>query len=95
MKKETIFRKLYENKVERDNYIDSVPLDIRDAIYDNLYSDLLIRDCEMMMKIVFEEHTSSVEWFLYDWEPGFKCDEVKIMDIDQYIEYLKMNEGFE
>ncbi len=86
---------IYENKVQRDNYLDSVPLDIREAITFNQYSYFLDQDLDTLIESFFDKFEWDVKWFLYDWQPGFKAGDQEIWNIDQYIEYLKETEGFE
>ena len=58
---------------------------------------MIIKD--KLMKVAFGEHYQSVEWFLYEWKPGFEVGidgvETVINNIDDYIAWLKLNEGFE
>lgn len=96
MNKETIFRKLYASKVKREQYLDTVPKDIQAAIFDNEYINSTYIDYEMLLQKVFDEHYEAIAWFLYEWKPGFfAVGDVEINNIDQYIEFMKKNEGFE
>lgn len=94
MNKAQIFRELYNNSVAREGYIDRVPVDIRDAISSNDYSINLQLERDMLLKQVFGEYTEAVEWFLYEWRPGFKVDDVAINSIDEYIAYMVQHEEF-
>lgn len=99
MKKSDIFRALYKSYVARGEYIDKVPNDIVTYVFDNKYVNLLQDDNSMMMCILFGEHMEAVEWFLYEWDIG-KCaavhnKEYYFKDIEEYIDYMKANEGFE
>ena len=100
MNKEAIFRKLYENNVKRWNYINKLPIDISDAFFDNEYVNLLGNDNDILLSYVFGDHKESIEWFLYEWDPdtinevGFNGVTEKIENIDQYIDWMKRNEGF-
>ena len=99
MNKEKIFRELYSNMVKRDEYFDRLPSDINVAFIDNEYVNNLSMERDMLLKIIFGEHTEAVEWFLYEWKPGFEvgclgvC--VPIHNIDDYINYMKEYEGFD
>lgn len=104
MNKEQILRRLYRNKVNRDNFIDAVPDQYREIVSSAIMSDYvnwLYQDNEMMQRVVFQEHWDSVEWFLYDWQPGFEVgvrgDSIgtPIYSIDEFIKWMKLNEGFE
>lgn len=90
-----VFKLLYENQVKRDNYLDSVPLELREAIAFNNYGHLLQDDLDTLIESFFDKFEWDVKWFLYDWKPGFKVENQEIWNIDQYIEYLKETDGFE
>lgn len=98
MNKSEIFREIYKNQLRRDEYLMTIPLDIRMSYIDNGYMNNLLREHEMLIEVVFGEHTVAIEWFLYEWTPGaevgFDTVVVKINNIDEYIDYLKNNEGF-
>ncbi len=99
MKKSDLFRALYKSFVARGEYLDKVPTDISAAVFNNQYVGLLHDDNSMMMKILFGEHMEAIEWFLYEWDitKGAAVDskEYYFEDIEQYIEFMKVNEGFE
>jgi len=97
MTKEDIFRKLYESELNRVAYIDSIPIDIRSGVFDNLYVNEYDRDHVMMLNHIFGDATDSITWFLYEWAPGWEVGyhgiERKINTIDEYIDWLKNIEG--
>lgn len=93
--KEKIFRELYANLLKRDEYFDTIPRDINMAFVENQYVDNLLRERDMLIRLIFGEHSDAIEWFLYEWRPGFEVDGVKINNIDEYIDYMKKYEGFE
>jgi hypothetical protein len=101
MKKEQLFRDIYKLQQEADEYIKKLPSDIKRSgiIFDNGYfvPQMIIKD--KLMEAAFGEHYQSVEWFLYEWEPGFEVrfedKGAKIYSIDEYIQWMKLNEGFE
>ena len=70
-----------------------LPIDINTAFIDNGYVNKLSMERDMLLKIIFGEHTEAVEWFLYEWRPGFEvgclgvC--IPIHNIDDYINYMK------
>ena len=102
MNKEQILRKLYKNKVKRDNFLDC-PEEYREVVSASTfteYVDTLHHDYELLLEATFGEHHDSVTWFLYDWQPGFEVgvrdvDSTPIHSIDEFIEWMKLNEGFE
>lgn len=99
MNKELIFRELYKNQLKRDEYFDKLPRDINMFVIDNQFTNNVLQERDMLIRLIFGEHADAVEWFLYEWKPGaevgFDTVVVKINNIDEYIEYMKNNEGFE
>ena len=97
--KEQLFRLLVKLDDKSHKYLDSVPTDIRSAIFDNEYSQLISQQLNATMEVAFGEHFEAVSWFLYEWLPGMCAydgeKEIAIQNIDQYIEFLKRCEGFE
>lgn len=99
--KEQIFRELYANQLKRDSYFDTIPRDINMAFIDNVYVNNLLQERDMLIHLIFGDHSDAIEWFLYEWKegydvkPGPEFNATKIMDIDQYIDYMKKYEGFE
>lgn len=99
MNREKIFRELYKNDTSRDKYLGSIPVDIRSAFFDNQFVNNLCMERDMLIRMVFGEYADAIEWFLYEWRPGMEVGHdtvvMKIYSIDEYIEYMKINEGFE
>ena len=98
MSKEKVFRELYKNHTFRDAYLDELPDEFQNLIMDNAYSQSMWKDHYAMLDVVFGEHKDAIEWFLYEWQPGYEVGAngkiEKIMDIDQYIQWMKDNEDF-
>jgi len=99
MNKEELFRVLHASNIERDKYMDSIPREFRECILFNDYVRSLHNDFNTMLDFVFQEHSYSVSWFLFDWEPGFTVSgigekECPIHNIDEMIDWMKKNEGF-
>jgi hypothetical protein len=99
MKKSELFRKLYASHCARENYLDGIPTDICSAIFDNKFVNLLYNDNSIMMQELFGEHQAAVDWFLHEWNPSLCAqkddEEYYFANIEQYITYMKLNEGFE
>lgn len=93
-----VFKELYENELKRDMYVEKIPSDIRMSIVDNEFTASLEEERSMLIKLLFKEYTESIEWFLYEWKPGYEVgiDNVmtKINNIDEYISWMQENEGF-
>jgi hypothetical protein len=85
--------------IERDEYLNTVPSDINGFIFDNSYVNSLQDDYSTMLKVIFDEHAEAIEWFLYEWKPGYEVEfdgkTKKIHNIDEYIDWIKSMEGFE
>lgn len=99
MNKERAFRELYRLSKLRDDYLDTVPSDLYPTVIDNKYVNIVVHERDMLLRLVFGDQAESVEWFLYEWKPGYDvgCDGVElrpINNIDEYIEYLREHEGF-
>lgn len=96
--KESIFRELHRQNQLRDQYLDNVPGDLYIAVIDNQYVNSIATERDIMVKAVFGDDTESVEWFLYEWKPGYEVGfngvTEKIDNIDQYIDWIKKYEGF-
>lgn len=100
MNKERIFREIYANELKRDKYFDSLPRDICMFVIENSYTDNLLHERDMLIRLIFGEHSEAVEWFLYEWTPGKEISMIgdvtptPINTIDEYIDWMKKNEGF-
>jgi hypothetical protein len=97
--KSEIFKNLYTNLHRRYEFVDSLPDVFGQALVENDMTEAYDADVSMLMEAVFGEHMESIYWFLYEWKPGFEVgfagkELTKIHSIDQYIEYMKANEGF-
>lgn len=98
MNKERLFRELVDQSNTRDKYLESVPSDLFNSVIDNAYVNSITEERDMMLKMIFGEHAEAVEWFLYEWQPGYEvsCNGVTIAihSIDAYIHWMQENEGF-
>ena len=98
MNKEQAFRQLVENESNREKYFDKIPSDISMFVIDNEYTNNLLHERDMLIRLVFGEHAEAIEWFIYEWVPGrdVACNDksATINNIDEYITWMKENEGF-
>lgn len=100
--KEQIFRELVKNESIREEYFDRLPQDICMAFIDNEYVNNLLHERDMLIRLIFGEHSDSIEWFLYEWNPDscreydveYQGKRAKIKNIDEYISWMKENEDF-
>lgn len=99
MRLERLFREIYKNHVERTEYLDCIPRDINTFVVDNAYAVNMDQERDMLIKAIFGIWAESVEWFLYEWEPGYEVSihgiSTKIYNIDEYIDWIKKEEGFD
>lgn len=95
MNKEQIFRRLHDQLVRRNEYIDKVPSDL--DILGNYYVNNLLFENEWLIRQIFEDDTEAIFWFLYEWMPGYEVEyngtSIKVESIDQYIDFLRKVEG--
>jgi hypothetical protein len=92
--KSEIFKNLYDNLHRRYEFIDSLPCTIAQALVENDMTEAYDADVSMLMEAVFGKDTEAVYWFLYEWKPGYAANDVPIHNIDQYIQVMKNEGGF-
>ena len=93
--KENLIRHLHESEVKREEYINSIPVDLRDSIFDNTYSDSIAKDLQLAVAMAIgKELMVEFEWFMWDM-PKSGGDirypdghVIKITDIDSFIKHL-------
>ena len=72
---EPIFTRIYSDTKKQDEFLKSIPVSIRDAFFDNEYSNSLEMLKEFMMKKLFStEITDDIMYFLYDWKSGYDIE---------------------
>lgn len=99
MSKAQTFKYIYEQMQIGEQFTDSIPTCIRAAFFDNPLQESTQMICDILMCKYFDEHWESVEWFLYEWKPGYTVgiggQDTVINNIDEYIEWMRENEEFE
>lgn len=84
-----------------DKWLESLPNEISTAFFDNTYVNTILNSAMDLFKLHFDNDTlySDVEWFLYEWQPGFDIrvndKEYVINNKADYISYLKENYKFD
>lgn len=95
--KEALFRRIYQDHLDREAYLDSCPNEIHEFIMDNKYAAITGAQNAALIEHIFGDHSESIYWFLYEWKPGYEVGingtTTKIHDIDQYIQWMKDHEG--
>lgn len=101
MTKIELFRKIYGDHCKTEQWIDSIPSDIRDAFYDNVYTETLQSQNDMLIKQIFsEDEIGEMEWFLYEWNNRsdmiwrINDQEIGFENIDDYIKMLVEHRGW-
>jgi hypothetical protein len=99
MSKAQTFKYIYEQTIKGEKFIDSLPVSVRSAFFDNELQESTQLIADVLIRKYFDEHWESVEWFLYEWKPGYTVGiggrETMINNIDEYIEWMRENEDFE
>lgn len=65
-----IIKQLKEDQSRADAWIYRIPIEIRDAFFDNPYVNSLYSSNTFLLSMVFEDEPSlkdELDWFLYDW----------------------------
>lgn len=98
-----LIRKLYELHLEQEEWIDSLPTDIRDAFFDNAYTNAQGLMVDALGKYALGDAYEDVMWFLYEFVPGTnQTIEVTkgngaitytINSIDDYLSYFEAEIG--
>lgn len=100
MTKAELFRNLVKLYATSDSWLNTVPREINSVFFDNPAMDAMYNANTMLIREYFGEHAEAVEWFIYEWKPGYTVrapesqDEIPINSIDEYVAYMKLYEGF-
>jgi hypothetical protein len=77
-----------ENKL-RSAYIDTIPKDISDAFFDNLYTNSQGCCIDRLTEAVFGDLAEDVFWFIHECEDNNVNPNVSVEDRDYYINDLE------
>jgi len=93
---EPIFTLIYKEYQKRDEFLDLVPLSLRESVFDNEYTNSLEFINDRLIDSLFsEEVASDINYFLYDWKIGFMIirDDIEyvINDFEDMLKYFKKN----
>ena len=91
---EPIFTRIYSENKKQDEFLNSIPSSIRDAFFDNDYSNSLEMLKDFMMEKLFSMEISvDILYFLYDWESGYHIEtngnSYIINDFEDMLKYFK------
>lgn len=72
-------------------YLDLIPEDIAQTIFDNNYANMQDRIIVKLLKTILKDYYEDVTWFLYDWKPGYTITVENttyvINSLDDYLNY--------
>lgn len=92
MNKTQLIRFLVNEHQKREEYLDSIPTDIRQSVFDNAYVTSIGRVNDALISKLFGEKAESIFWFMYEWEPGYKESvdgkDIIINNTDDFIDFL-------
>lgn len=99
---EEVVREYYDLKCKNEVYMDSIPYDIRQFVYDNTYNTNTQKQAEALLKkLLGTDLFECFMWFLYDAPLKSKEEdatsnasvddrEYYIHNIDTFLEYVKI-----
>lgn len=77
----SIFTVLYNETKNQNNFVDCLPSTIKQAIFDNEYTNSLAREKRLLLKHLFTQPVfEDIDYFLYDFKVGFRI----IIDEKEY-----------
>ncbi len=83
MKKWKIVEKLLYDQERMNEWIDSIPSEIREAFFDNLIVNTLSDNRELLLRSLFGEYEySEIDWLLHEWLNNREL--VAVMDNVEY-----------
>lgn len=61
---------LKDSVVASNEYIESIPRDIRSGFFDNEYCNTQDKMCDELVRAHFKDMATDIFWFLYEFEAG-------------------------
>jgi hypothetical protein len=95
---ETHFRKFFEKLKSLDEYLEKIPSDIRDSVFDNTYANGLSTLMWANLELGIPKLSADISWFLYDMpknDERKECNvthngkEYVIYDIETFLSFVK------
>lgn len=87
---------LHDRTRAENAYLDALPSQVREFIATNQLSEQLYAQRDFLCEAVFGEHWPDVNWFLFDWKPGFcivvgteSAVRYEIHTVDDYLAYAE------
>lgn len=96
MKAKTVKKLIQNIQIQKkigNDWLDNINSEIRTVFFDNSYVESLHNQVQLLMKQTFKNIYEEVDWFLYDWRPGFTITnkdgkDYVINNLDDFIQYL-------
>lgn len=91
--KEVVLR-IEENNILYEKF-KNYPQNYRTFVWDDEWVEDTINMLDFILKKMFPEHWDCLEWFMYDWKPGFSAimgEDGKEYVINNVEDYLKFKE---
>lgn len=91
----TMIHTLHALNDKQQDYIDRIPRDIRDAIFDNEYTAAYSEMVNSVMKAALPQNLyDDTQWLLYEWKPGALIQvngaDYTPCTLDEYLQISKM-----
>ena len=87
-----IVRELRNIELQQRAYVDKVPLDLRDFVFDNEYTNLQGLKFDAVVQALFGKDVESVYWFLYEFDPAMSGPHLVNEEGQEYT--FKTDEGY-
>lgn len=95
-----IFLTLKSQQVVRDEFLDKLPISIRDAFFDNEYVESLVIENNILLKMLFGERLwDDINYFLFEdpssWEIVSNGKVYSLHNDEEVLDYFKKEYDFE
>lgn len=78
---------------EEQEWLDLVPIEIRSVFHENSFVNKICIEHDHILKFALGDLYEDVQWFLYEWRPGFQLavdyKSYEINNIDDFFNYLE------
>ena len=95
-KVQELITNMVELEKKQSQWIDSLPMELREAFFDNQYTNNLRFQIDKLINFIFGDWTEDVGYFLYESAPHHITTNKKeyvINNVKEYVDYM-VNEGF-
>ncbi len=93
---ENLLNKMIAMEEKQDQWIDSLPRELKESFFDNDYVNSLRTQIDSLVEFIFKDWTEDVGYFLYEDPPHeitTKKGKYVIHNVKEYVDYL-VSEGF-